>query len=169
MVEWGTVNLVIDGLEQAKFCPFIFLGIYKKLPFTLVQIFASLPFLFMIFFSAAFSPGSGVEGLKALCFFFARFYFWCMIPGVRDDMENCPADDEFVPCMIWSPLIGLAIPFEYQGTLIIKRSMTRKQDLWKKNSLKDGEFVESQRHSFVFNTKSKDLWLLLKALASLLD
>lgn len=84
LIEWGVVNAVINGFENAKFWwailmdsasltfPFIFFGLYTLLPFQAVQIFASLPFLFMIFFSTTFSPGSGVEGLKELRYLFAR-------------------------------------------------------------------------------------------------
>merc|ERR1711990_263539 len=53
-------------------------------------------FLFMIFFSTTFSPGSGVEGVKALRYLFARFYFWCHVPGYKEVMEGCPADDTLV-------------------------------------------------------------------------
>lgn len=168
LVEWGTVNLVIDGFEATKFwvailfdsvsltLPFIFLGIYTKLPFHLVEIFASLPFLFMIFFSTTFSPGSGVEGLKALRYLFARFYFWCMIPGVQEDMDNCPADDVLVPYMILSSLIGLAGFFVYQGVVNVHRSLTRKQETAKKNSLKDDEFVDLQIELYGEEVLTKD-------------
>jgi energy-coupling factor transporter ATP-binding protein EcfA2 len=84
LVEWGVVNAVIDGFEGGKFwwgmlmdsasvtIPFIFFGLYTQLPFQAVQILSRLPFLCMIFFSTTFSPGSGLEGLKALRYLFAR-------------------------------------------------------------------------------------------------
>jgi hypothetical protein len=105
VIEWGIINACIDGLESASFWlamlfdsasmtfPFIYFGLYTKLPFQAVQIFSTMPFLFMIFFSTTFSPGAGLPVLKELRYLFARFYFWCMIPGVRDEMENCPATD----------------------------------------------------------------------------
>merc|ERR1712199_97451 len=49
--------------------PFICFGLYSALPLQAV----------MIFFSTTFSPGSGVEGVKALRYLFARFYFWCHV------------------------------------------------------------------------------------------
>jgi hypothetical protein len=79
LVEWGVVNLVIDGFEEPKFwvailmdsasltLPFIFLGLFTKMPHTAVQIFASMPFLFMIFLSGTFSPSSGIPVFKVRC------------------------------------------------------------------------------------------------------
>jgi len=168
LVEWGIVNAVIDGFEERKFwvgilmdsvsltLPFIFLGIYTKLPFHLVEILASLPFMFMVFFSTTFSPGSGIEGLKALRYLFARFYFWCMIPGTQDSMEGCPADDLLVPYMILSALLGLVIFLICEVVMGLRRSMTRKQETKKKNSLKDDEFVDLQIELYGEEVLDKD-------------
>jgi len=168
LVEWGIVNAVIDGFEGRKYwvgilmdsasltLPFIFLGIFSKLPFHLVEILASLPFMFMIFFSTTFSPGSGVEGLKALRYLFARFYFWCMIPGTRESMEGCPADDLLVPYMVLSALIGLVIFLIYKAVVALRRSMTQKQETKKKNSLKDDEFVDLQIELYGEEVLGKD-------------
>jgi hypothetical protein len=68
--------------------PFICLGLYTKLSFQAVCVLAGMPFLFMIFFSTTFSPGAGIEGLKALRYLFSRFYLWCMIPQVAPSMEG---------------------------------------------------------------------------------
>ena len=103
-IEYAAVNVVIDGLSGVRFwvamlCesfalsfPYICLGIFTRLPFQIVQMVAGIPFLLLIFFSTTYSPGAGVEGLKALRYFFARFYFWCMVPYVQDGMEGCPTD-----------------------------------------------------------------------------
>jgi hypothetical protein len=120
IMEYGFVNVVIDGLSDVKFWlamlfdsvsmtfPLIAFGIYTTLSFQLVEILGSLPFLFMIFFSTTFSPGSGVPGLKVLRYTFSRFYFWCMIPGVQDEMEGCPADETLnILYMILSSLLGV--------------------------------------------------------------
>lgn len=71
--------------------PFMFLGIYSDLPLQYVQIIGGLPFILMIYFSTTFAPGAGIPGLKELRYLFSRFYFWCIIPGVQDSMEGCPA------------------------------------------------------------------------------
>jgi hypothetical protein len=99
LIEYGCVNCVVDDFESSSFfvgmlgevlsfvSPFIFFGLYTKLPFESVQIFSLLPFIFMIFFSTTFSPGSGVNGLKELRYLFVRFYLFCRLPGVQDQME----------------------------------------------------------------------------------
>ena len=87
--------------------PFICFGLYSKLPLQIVQTVASMPFLFMIFFSSTFSPGAGVEGLKALRFLFSRFYLWCRLPGVKDMLEDCPAKSELTTYTILSGCLGL--------------------------------------------------------------
>jgi ABC-type lipoprotein export system ATPase subunit len=104
-VQFSITMVCIDGLESVTFwvamlmdsfastVGFICFGLYTDLPFTIVQVVASLPFLFMIFFSTTFSPGAGVAGLKGLRYLFTRFYFWCMIPGVQDEMDGCPDSD----------------------------------------------------------------------------
>mmetsp|Transcript_54144 Transcript_54144/g.65146 ORF Transcript_54144/g.65146 Transcript_54144/m.65146 type:complete len:197 (+) Transcript_54144:3-593(+) len=101
---WGCINLVIDGMSDpyilfalhfdtvALIYPMIFVALYSTLPFELVQIIGTTPFLFMIFFSTTFSPGAGVAGIKAVRYLFPRFYLWCELPGVEDDMEDCPED-----------------------------------------------------------------------------
>ena len=66
-----------------------------------------MPFLFMIFFSSTFSPGAGVEGLKALRFLFSRFYLWCRLPDVKGMLEDCPADSELTTYTILSGCLGL--------------------------------------------------------------
>jgi ABC-type lipoprotein export system ATPase subunit len=133
LMEYGFVNAVIDGLSDVKFWlamlfdsasvtfPLIALGIFTNLPFQLVQILGTLPFLFLIFFSTTFSPGSGVPGLKALRYLFSRFYFWCMIPGVQDDMEGCPESEVAnVWYMILSSLLGVVLFVAVQIGLKIK-------------------------------------------------
>lgn len=153
LIEWGIINGVIDGFENAKYwlailCdsasltfPFIFFGLYTKLPFHAVQIFASMPFLTMIFFSTTFSPGSGVAGFKELRYLFSRFYFWCMIPGVQDDMDNCPPSDVNIVYMILSALIGVTLFLIYQVFRLMNRSKATMKTKSKKQQMKeDNEF-----------------------------
>ena len=70
----------------------------------------------MIFLSTTFSPGAGVEVVKELRYLFARFYFWCMIPDVQDDMENCPDEDLNILYLILSGFIGVVV-FAFVKTL----------------------------------------------------
>jgi hypothetical protein len=156
VIEWGLVNAVVGGFEDVKFWvailldsasltfPFIFFGLYTKLSFQAVQIFGSMPFLFLIFFSTTFSPGSGVTGLKELRYLFPRFYFWCMIPSVQDDMENCPDDNVNVLYMVLSAMLGLVLFLIYQTSKTLTRASTKKKATSKKNSLKDAEFRDLQ-------------------------
>jgi len=121
LVEFGCVNAVINGLEDFKFWvamvmdsvsmtfPLICLGLYTSMPFQAVQILGSLPFLLMIFLSTTFSPGAGVEVIKELRYIFARFYWWCMIPGVQDDMEGCPDEDLNILYLVLSGFIGVVV------------------------------------------------------------
>ena len=151
IIEWGIINGVIDGFENVKFwlailCdsasltfPFIFFGLYTKLPFQVVDIFASMPFLMMIFFSTTFSPGSGVAGLKELRYLFSRFYFWCMIPGVQDDMENCPPADLNLVYMVLSALIGVVLFLIYQAFRHMNRSKKSLRIKSKKQQMKEDQ------------------------------
>lgn len=156
LIEWGMVNAVTDGFEDAKFWlamlvdsvsltfPFLFFGLFTNLPFQAVQIFGSLPFLLMIFFSTTFSPGAGVPGLKALRYLFPRFYFWCMIPSVQDAMENCPASDVNVLYMVLSAMFFVVMVFIYQTFKTLIRTSRKKDAISKKNLLKDEEFRDLQ-------------------------
>jgi hypothetical protein len=156
LIEWGMINAVVGGFAEVKFWvaifmdsasltfPFIFFGLYTKLPSQAVQIFASMPFLFMIFFSTTFSPGAGVAGLKELRYLFARFYFWCMIPVVQDDMENCPASDVNVLYLVLSAMVGLVMFLIYQTSTTLIRASMKKKAISKKNLLKDAEFRDLQ-------------------------
>jgi len=137
-VAFGVLNLVIGTLSAPKFfiamlfdsasltLPFICFGLYSTLPFQAVQIVASLPFLMMIFFSTTFSPGAGVTGVKGLRFLFARFYLWCMVPGYKESMEDCPADDKLVLYSVLSGLIGLVLFLMLMAVLMFRESRKAK-------------------------------------------
>jgi ABC-type lipoprotein export system ATPase subunit len=158
LVEWGIINATIDGFESFKFWvaiffdsasltfPFIFFGVYTKLPSHAVEIFASFPFLLMIFFSTTFSPGSGVQGFKALRYLFPRFYFWCMIPGTLETMEGCPDNDTLnMLYMILTGLLGVVLFLIYQVIKNASRRSIKEQKSAKMNALKDDtEFVDLQ-------------------------
>jgi hypothetical protein len=156
LIEWGMVNAVVDGFAGFQFWvailmdsasltfPFIFFGLYTKLPFQAVEIFAIMPFLLMIFFSTTFSPGSGVAGLKELRYLFPRFYFWCIVPGVQDDMEGCPADDVNMLYLILSAMIGLVLFLIYQTSKTLTKASKKKDAISKQSLLKDEEFRDLQ-------------------------
>merc|ERR1711966_27340 len=116
------VSMLFDSASLTL--PFICFGLYSQLPLQIVQILASLPFLFMIFFSTPFSPGSGVAGVKELRYLFARFYLWCRVPGVKDAMEGCPADDMLVGCVVGSGCLGMVlfVIFQLIRVFVIKRA-----------------------------------------------
>ena len=157
-VDWGVVNAVIDGFSSFKFWfaiffdsasvtfPFICLGIYTKLPLTTLQIVASLPFLLMIFFSTTFSPGSGVAGLKVLRYLFPRFYFWCMIPGILEDMEGCPASEGVnLFLLALTGLINLIAFLLYQLLKYSSKKSKEAKAASKREALKDDpEFIDLQ-------------------------
>jgi len=120
VAEYAAVNVVVDGLSGARFwiamlCesfalsfPYICLGIFTRLPVQIVQMLAGIPFLLLIFLSTTYSPGAGMPGLKSLRYLFARFYFWCMVPSVQDDMEGCPANQALnMTCLILSSCVSL--------------------------------------------------------------
>lgn len=139
-VEYGVVNLVIDGLFleprywAAMLCdagslqlPLVCLGLFTRLPFQTVQLVGSLPFLLMVFFSTTFSPGAGVAILKELRYLFPRFYFWCMVPGIEQNMEECPDSDIIVLYMVLSAFTGVFVVFSILGLTCAIRACRRKQ------------------------------------------
>jgi hypothetical protein len=157
LIEFGVVNAVMDGFESVRFwvamlCdsvsmtfPLIALGLYTSLSFQAVEVFGSMPFLLMIFLSTTFSPGSGVPVLKELRYIFSRFYFWCMIPGIQDDMEGCPAEALNFALLILTGIMGV---FLFSAYYILVRCWSSRKQKKKANklrqSLMDAEFHELQ-------------------------
>jgi len=102
VVEWGAINLIVNTLREGKYfvaiffdsasltIPLICASVYTTLPFEPAQILGAMPFLLMIFFSTTFSPASGLVFFNSFRYLFSRFYFWCMIPGLAEEMEGCP-------------------------------------------------------------------------------
>jgi GTPase SAR1 family protein len=157
LVEFGVINSIISGLQSISFLiaiffdsasltfPYIFLGLYSKLPAQSIGFLSTMPFLLTIFFSTTYSPGAGVNGLKELRYLFPRFYFWCMVPQVENDMENCPeSDGANLLYLILTALIGVAlfVAFMTFSKLI---SMQKAQHVLVKNdALRDEDFLELQ-------------------------
>ncbi|CAB9514741.1 expressed unknown protein [Seminavis robusta] len=158
LLEYGFVNAVIGGLSSFDYFvamffdsasmtfPFICFGLYTNLPFQAVEMLGSMPFLFMIFFSTTFSPGSGVPGLKALRYLFSRFYFWCMVPVVDQQMEGCPADSGLnLLYLCLSGLLGVFLFVIIMGGAAIIKSARKKKDGKRREAMKDDdEFQELQ-------------------------
>jgi ABC-type lipoprotein export system ATPase subunit len=158
LMEYGFVNAVIDGLSDVKYWvamlfdsvsvtfPLIALGIFTNLPFQLVQILGTLPFLFLIFFSTTFSPGSGVPGLKVVRYLFPRFYFWCIIPVIQDDMEGCPNNDGAnIGYMILTSLLGVILFVIVIAGLKIKSFVSQTKENKQRDTLRnDDEFHHLQ-------------------------
>jgi len=140
VVSYGMVNAVITGFESINFLYAMFFdaasltitlvccGLYTNMSFEQVQIFGSLPFLLMIFFSTTFSPGAGVEGVKVLRYLFARFYFWCMVPGVEDEMENCPSEELNMLYLILSGVMVAILFLGLKTFFYLKSKLQKKQD-----------------------------------------
>jgi hypothetical protein len=169
VIEFGCANGVVEGsFEGGKIfigmlldalsliSPFLFFGLHTKLPFEAVQIFSLLPFLFMIFFSTTFSPGSGVEGLKELRYLVVRFYFFCIIPGVQDEMEGCPKSDLSVLYMVLSGFIFTVMFAGCTTFQYLFKSMKKKKAVRKKNKMKDDEFRELQVELYGENVLLRD-------------
>jgi hypothetical protein len=156
VVEFGVVNAVIDGLSSVQFWvgimfdsasltfPQICLGLYTRMPFQACQILGSLPFLLMIFLSTTFSPGAGVAGLKELRYLYARFYLWCMTPGVEDLMEGCPSEDLNILYLILSAFLGTFIFLAAKFFLSIRRSFKKIEAETRRASIMDTEFHQLQ-------------------------
>lgn len=157
LIEFGTVNLVVDGLSSSSFwlamlfdqasltISFVIFGLYTTLPFQLVEMVGSFPFLLMLFFSTTFSPGSGAAGFKELRYLFSRFYFWCMLPQVENDMEGCPSTDQAnMIALVLSAFIPLFLFLLVTGIRsLVQTKKTKKANL-QKDALKDQEFLELQ-------------------------
>eukprot|EP00977_Amphora_coffeiformis_P013134 scaffold3396_cov176-Amphora_coffeaeformis.AAC.7 len=168
-LQFGMTNAVIDGYSSVTFwvammmdtgsllVPFILCGLYTHLPLQPAQIVSRLPFLCMIFFSTTFSPGAGISGLKGLRYLFPRFYFWCMVPSIRSDMENCPTSDALN--LMFLVLAAMMVPclfLVYKAVTALWRSQQRKQrNTAKKHVLMmDEEFYQLRRQLYGSSSSS---------------
>jgi hypothetical protein len=101
-LEYFVIQLVADGLNSidiwlglffdnlSSTLPLIIMGLYTSAPQQEVEIVGAFPFLLMLFLSTAYSPGAGAPVIKELRYIFPKFYFWCFLPVVEDQMEGCP-------------------------------------------------------------------------------
>jgi hypothetical protein len=51
--------------------------------------------------------------VKEVRYLFTRFYFWCMVPGVKDQMEGCPVSET------WNIILLIVTSFLVVLVLII--------------------------------------------------
>jgi len=154
-VQFGCQDATIGTMTSAEFyfgilfenisslVALICFGLYSDLPDQAVQIFGAMPFLFMIFFSTTFSPGAGVEGVKALRYLFPRFYLWCMIP-LDLGMEGCPEENT----LLYLFLSSLLVPFLFISTKLVRGMYTKfhteKAKSNRQTMMKTVEFAELQ-------------------------
>jgi hypothetical protein len=150
LIEWGCIRACARGLDDVELWvgllfdsasmtfPFICLGIFTKIPFQAVQILGSLPFLLMIFLSTTFSPGAGVPVIKELRYLFSRFYLWCTLPGVMDEMEGCP-DDLNLLYLILSSFVGVFVFLVAKGVQAAQKGAEKNKDAGKKKQIMEME------------------------------
>jgi hypothetical protein len=171
MVEFGCVNAITDGqflhvaYWLAMFCdvfsltfPGTIVAIYTRLPLQMAQLLGTLPFLLMIFFSTTFSPGSGVAVVKELRYLFPRFYFWCMLPGIQEEMDGCPSTTERnTTYLVLSSLVGVAIfgTCRFLGKLR-KRTRSAKKIASSTAMVNDPEFQNLQGELFRFDSGKEE-------------
>jgi ABC-type lipoprotein export system ATPase subunit len=151
LIEWGCIVACSNGLEDVNLWlgllfdsasmtfPLICLGIFTHMPFQAVQILGVTPFLFMIFLSTTFSPGAGLPVIKEFRYLFARFYLWCTIPGVMDDMEGCPAEDINLLYLILSSFVGVSIFLVAKGFQAFQKDAEKNKDAGKRKQVMEAE------------------------------
>ena len=156
VVEYGAVNLVIRTLKEGKFFvgiffdsasltfPLICASLYTTLPLGQAQMLGLMPFLLMIFFSTTYSPASGLVFFNSFRYLFSRFYFWCLIPGLGEEMEGCPKNLT-VLYMILSGLLNVFLFLVIKLVFaIIDRRKQRKTAQDRNKSMMSQDFVELQ-------------------------
>jgi len=170
LVEYGMVNACISGLESFNYMlamffdtgsttlPFVCFGLYTTLPHQLVETLALIPFLFLIFFSTTFSPGAGLPGIKELRYLFSRFYFWCIVPGVQDDMEGCPSSSQLNMLLLCLTGLLSAIAFvAFFGVRSVSRSAKRAKDEQNMEIVRNAADFHALQASFFKKSKEKTI------------
>ena len=155
LLRFGVTNAVIDGMESVRFFvamlfdtaslifPGICVGLFTNLPVQTAQVLSSMFFLCMMFFSTTFSPGAGLAVLKELRYIFARFYFWCMIESVQDEMENCP--DRFTLLyLVLAACLVLVLFLVVVGLGRLLQTRASQKRTAQENLLKDDDFGNLQ-------------------------
>lgn len=128
---------------------YILFGLYSDASNQTVQILGSASYVAMLFFSTTFSPGAGLEGLKALRYLFPRFYLWCMLPGdISLEMEGCPESSEVLYLVLASLVTPLLFVLAKVGMNLYKKSHKEKKQASLLECLKTKEFAELQLELF---------------------
>lgn len=157
LVDWIVVNAVVDGFESPKFwiailtdsasmtALFFLFGLLTNMSFHDVELFGLFPFILAIFWSGTFAPGAGVPGLEELRYLFPRFYLWCLMDVVKDEMD-CPAgnDNDYVLYMIASALVPLALFVLYKVVAYLASTSAKNKQQAARDALKDDEFERIQ-------------------------
>ena len=162
-IQFLCINVVLGTLTSAKYfigflsdnfsdaSVVLCLGLFTDLSAEEVQIIGSMKMLFTIFFSTTFSPGAGVPGLNGLRYITPRFYLWCMLPGVGDYMEGCPADN----LLVYLVMSALLIPYLFAVYAVAREAHTTLQSMKKQSSrrkwIKSAEYKELQHELFSEN------------------
>jgi len=159
-INFGCINLVIDTLREGKYfvgiffdavsmtVAFIAAGLYTTLPLTQTQIIGTVPFLFLMFFSSTFSPASGVEFFNEFRFLFTRFYLWCIIPGVGQEMTKCPKDSNtlyMILAGLFNIVLFFCIKFLFEAVTFVKHYKSKKD---KEKQMLTDDFVQLQGDLF---------------------
>jgi ABC-type lipoprotein export system ATPase subunit len=157
-IEYGCINAIITGFEDFKFWvailfdgisiifPSLVLGIFTTFPQHIAILLGAIPFLLGIVFSTTFSPGSGLPVVSLSRYLFARFYFWCMVPGVKEYMARCPSEDMNLIYLVLSSFLCLALFLFYEvGRKVHKILRKRKVHKHRKTMMSnDFEFQQLQ-------------------------
>ena len=84
--------------------------------------------------------------MKALRYLFSRFYFWCIVPGVQDQMEGCPIDESLnMLYLVLSALIGVVLFVVVMGIVTIFRNAKKAEKIERLAALQDDkDFIALQ-------------------------
>eukprot|EP00984_Skeletonema_dohrnii_P031828 scaffold24854_cov78-Skeletonema_dohrnii-CCMP3373.AAC.1 len=159
-VQYGVIQAVMVGDSltsayiffgltfdfSALLLPTVLFGLFTRLPFETVILIGSLPGLLMIFFSTGFSPGAGIDGLKAVRYLFPRFYLFCMIPGYELLLEGCPESNaDALTYLILTSLIVPVMFVCYAAAQAMKTKLRKAKEMESRSELVNSkEFAELQ-------------------------
>jgi ABC-type lipoprotein export system ATPase subunit len=121
--------------------PYAIFGIYSNFSVEAVSTIGGILYLNIVFFSTAYSPGSGLPVIKELRYLFPRFYFWCMLPELGEQMEGCPSDDVTLLYLILSSLLGLVCFGIVRLCFMIQKIRSKKAKSFRLKSMVDHSFL----------------------------
>jgi hypothetical protein len=169
LLQYGIINSVIDGLDSPFFLVgiffdcfsnqvgFILFGLYSSFSNETTYALAGLPCLASLFFSTTYSPGAGLPVVKDLRYLFARFYLWCMVPGVQDDMEGCPVNHAVN--MLLMTLSGTLYVWLFLAAMLARMVMSKARKAERKKaraSIENSHQFQNLRSQMFDTTKMLD-------------